>query len=135
LGALLRVEEPDQAGAGRIQERRAFSSAAAGAVGGGLHHVADRVGAGEDRERSAAGHSSERRGFPSADDAVENAAGVAQPLLALAERQFDQRVPLERMTAIEIGRCVVQTAIVDVERSVGSGGGVDRPYYGNGRIE
>src|ERR1035438_3496339 len=117
LGAFVGVEVPNQAGSG-IEERPAVAAAATIAVGGRLVDVRDRVGAGEHRERTAAGKTAVAGDFPPAKYPVHRAAGVTQEALALAERQFGDEVPLEDVAAVEIARRVVEAAIVDIVNGV-----------------
>ena len=60
-------------------------------------------------------------------DAIDQAVGVVQEVLALAEGQLRDHIPLEDVAAVEIAVRVVEAAVVDVERCVGGGGALPVP--------
>ncbi len=134
FGAFGGIEIPDQAGGG-IEERGAVTAAATGAVGGGLVDVAHRVGACEGGEGTPAGEASVAGDFPTAEYAIDRTVRFIQEMLAFAEGQFGDEVPLEDVAAVEIAGRVVEAAVVDVEWSIGRGGRVAGADHGERGIE
>src|SRR5512138_3281395 len=75
----------------------------------------------------AALHDAEAADLPSAEDAVEETVPRLSPMTSLPERQLIHKDALEGMSAIEIGRGIVEFAVMQIEGRAGSAPGRRTP--------